>query len=417
MSVWLDAYRGLTAVLEPLAGPLLRLRARRGKEEPTRLDERLGRPTAVRPAGPLVWIHGVSVGESLSALPLIARLRRERPGLNVLVTSGTIAAARLLAKRLPPGVIHQYVPVDAPAAVDRFLDHWRPALMVLIESELWPNLIRGARERGVRLALVSARVTERTAANWARLPDAARELLSAFDLVAPQDDASAARLAAMGAASDLRVNLKLVGEPLPFDPGEFDRLSAAAGERAVIVAASTHPDEEATIARALAGPGRLLILVPRHPDRSAAIQKALAEIGRPVAVRSRGEALAPDVEIYLADTLGELGLFLRLAEVVVMGGSLTGGVGGHNPLEPARLGKPAVSGPDVANWASVYEMLAAADAVRLVAGPEDLAAAVEALLADPEAARALGWRAERAARRADDTLDRLWAALQPLLPA
>lgn len=417
MSPWLDAYRGLTAALEPLAGPMLRLRARRGKEDLARIDERLGRPTAVRPAGPLVWLHGVSVGESLSALPLIQRLRRERPDLTVLVTSGTVTAASLLARRLPPGVIHQYAPIDAPAAADRFLDHWRPDLMILVESELWPNLVRGARDRGVRLALVSARITEKTAAGWGRLPGAARALLSAFHLVAPQDDASAARLAVLGAPSDLRVNLKLVGEPLPHDPGEFDRLSAAVGERAVIVGASTHPGEELLLAHALAGPGRLLVLVPRHPDRSGAIQRELAGLGRTVAVRSRGEPLAPDVEIYLADTLGELGLFLRLAEVVVMGGSLTGGVGGHNPLEPARLGKPAVSGPDVANWASVYEMLAAADAVRLVAGADDLAAAVEALLADPEAARALGWRAERAARRADDTLDRLWTALRPLLPA
>lgn len=418
MSLALSAYRAATGLLQPLAPALLRRRAARGREDPARLGERLGQASVARPEGPLVWLHGVSVGESLSALPVVERLCRERPDAAILVTSGTTTSAALLARRLPDGVIHQYAPVDAPDAVAGFLDHWRPDLGVLLESELWPNLILAARDRGVPLALVSARITEQTARGWARLPGAARELLSAFALVAPQDEASAARLAALGAPSDLRVNLKLVGAPLPHDPGEFDRLSAAVGERAVILGASTHPGEEALLAEAVAGlGGALLVLVPRHPDRAPAVAAQLAGAGRSVALRSRGEPLAPDLDVYVADTLGELGLFIRLADLVVMGGSLTGGVGGHNPLEPARLGKATLSGPDVANWRSVYDDLAAADAVRMVAGPGDLAAALAGLLADPEAARALGWRAERAARRADDTLDRLWTALKPLLPA
>jgi 3-deoxy-D-manno-octulosonic-acid transferase len=194
MSLVLKAYSVVTGWLEPLAPRLLGARARRGKEDAARLNERLGRPSIPRPSGPLVWLHGVSVGESLSLLPVIARLRAERPETAILVTSGTVTSARILAERLPPDVIHQYAPVDGPLATARFLNHWRPSLGVLVESELWPNLIGAARARGVKLALISARITDKTAQGWGRMPGAAGALLSAFDLILPQDDASAARI-------------------------------------------------------------------------------------------------------------------------------------------------------------------------------------------------------------------------------
>ena len=210
----LKAYGAVTGWVEPLAPRLLTARARRGKEDVSRLNERLGRPSIPRPSGPLVWLHGVSVGESLSLLPVIERLRAERPDVAVLVTSGTVTSARILAERLPPGVIHQYAPVDGPLATARFLNHWRPSLGVLVESELWPNLIGAARERGVKLALISARITEKTAQGWGRMRGAARTLLSAFDLILPQDDASAARVEALGGKVQGRANLKLAGGPL-----------------------------------------------------------------------------------------------------------------------------------------------------------------------------------------------------------
>ena len=171
----LIAYRLATRALEPLAPRLLDARARRGKEDPVRVDERMGFTRAERPDGDLVWLHGVSVGESLSLLPLVERFVKTRPDLTVLVTSGTVTSARILAERLPAGVIHQYAPVDGPETVARFLDHWRPALAVFVESELWPNLLLEAHRRGVRLALVSARLTEKTVENWARFPASARD--------------------------------------------------------------------------------------------------------------------------------------------------------------------------------------------------------------------------------------------------
>jgi 3-deoxy-D-manno-octulosonic-acid transferase len=423
MSLALTAYRLLTRMLEPLAPRLLDARAKQGKEDPRRVDERLGVAGVERPPGDLVWLHGVSVGETLSLLPVVERFRKSRPDLTVLVTSGTVTSAELLAQRLPPGVIHQFAPVDAPGAVAAFLDHWRPALGVFVESELWPSLILAAKARGVPLALVSARITEKTAEGWARFPGAARTIVGAFDRILPQDIVSADRIQALGGRIDGLVNLKLSGGPLPHDARAFTALSAAIGDRPVVVAASTHEGEEIAIVRALDHlTERLcLILVPRHPERGGEIATALTRDGYRFALRSRGTAPNAETDIYVADTLGELGLFLRLADVVVMGGSFGSFLGrepwgGHNPLEPARLGKPAVAGPDAANWREVTEALTAAGGLAVVASPGDLPAVVAPLLNDPAAAKAMGERARRAAADAGAGLDRLWETLQPLLP-
>lgn len=424
MSPALALYRLITRLIEPLAPRLLDRRAVQGKEDPARVDERLGVAGVDRPGGDLVWLHGVSVGETLSLLPLVERFRRSRPDLTVLVTSGTVTSAELLARRLPPGVIHQYAPIDGPCAVAAFLDHWRPSLGVFVESELWPNLLTVAHARGVRLALVSARITEKTAEGWRRAPGMARRLLSVFDLILPQDQTSADRLTALGARTDGLVNLKLAGEPLPHDGAAFSRLSAAIGDTPVIVAASTHEGEEVALTRALdVLPMKgLLILVPRHPERGPAVAAALEQAGYRTGLRSRGDAPDDSGGAYVADTLGELGLFLRLADVVVMGGSFAPAlgldpVGGHNPLEPARLGKPAVTGPDASNWQAVAALLRDVGGLVVVQTPSDLPAVIAPLLADPAAAQAMGDRARRAAVDAGAGLDRLWEALTPLLPA
>jgi len=419
----LAAYRLLTRLLEPLAPRLLDARVKQGKEDAVRVDERLGVSRLARPDGDLVWLHGVSVGETLSLLPVVERFVKSRPDLTVIVTSGTVTSADLLARRLPPGVIHQFAPVDGPDAVAAFLDHWSPSLGVFVESELWPNLILGARARRIPLALVSARITEKTAQGWGRIPGSARKLLDAFALIMPQDETSADRLGALGARIDGQVNLKLSGGPLPHDTAAFTTLSAAIGDRPVIVAASTHEGEEIAIVRALERLAErlCLIIVPRHPARGPEIATTLTRDGYRFALRSRGAMPNSETDIYVADTLGELGLFLRLADVVVMGGSF-GSVlgrepwGGHNPLEPARLGKPAITGPDASNWQAVTADLFAAGGLAVVATPGDLPGVVLPLLSDPSAARAMGDRGRRAAAEAGAGLDRLWEALQPLLP-
>lgn len=415
----LAIYGAATALLEPLAPRVLAKRARAGKEVPDRLGERLGRSARPRPFGRLVWLHGVSVGESLSLLPLVEALLA-RPGLSVLVTSGTVTSAEIMARRLPAGAIHQFAPVDAPGAVRRFLDHWRPDAGLLVESELWPNLILAARARGVRLGLISARITEASAAGWARAPRSARALLGGFDLVLPQDAASADRLRRLGAQPGPHLNLKRAGAAPPVDAAELARLRSQLGGRPVVLAASTHPGEEPLIAeafRAAVGqrPDALLIVAPRHPDRGEDVAAVLAALDLPAARRSAGAAPAADARAYVADTLGEMGLLLRLAEVVVMGGSFVAGVGGHNPLEAARLGAAIVTGPHVANAAALYAEMAAEAAAIPAADAAALARHIEGLLAHPQIARRLGEAALDYAQRQNAALDEALPLIETLV--
>jgi len=418
----LRAYKAAMRVLSPIAPVILHARAAKGKEDPARLRERLGHAPMHRPEGPLVWLHGVSVGESLSLLPLIDRIRDERPELNILVSSGTVTSAALLAKRLPEGVIHQFAPVDTPGAVGRFLRHWRPSTGLFAESELWPNLLSTASARGVRLGLVSARITEKTARGWARRRAAATTLLGSFELILPQDEDSARRLAGLGAQTGPICNLKYVGAPLPFDDTQMAILRAAIGSRPVILAASTHPGEEMLVADAFAElsdttPPSLLIIVPRHPERGEAIAVALQAKGLNVSRRAAGQPISNRTEVYIADTLGEMGLFYRLATIAVVGGAFSPGIGGHNPLEPARLGVPIVSGPHAFNFRQVYDDLSRGVAGVLIAdGQKALVTSLKTLLAQPPIAISMVRRAATYADSQARAFETGWGLIRGLLP-
>lgn len=420
MSLGVAAYRALTAALEPLAPIVLGLRARKGKEDPGRLPERLGRASCDRPAGDIVWLHGASVGETLSLLPLVEALARARPDLRLLVTSGTVTAAQMMAKRLPAGVLHQYAPIDAPRAVGRFLAHWTPSLAIFVESELWPNLLLKTRKAGCKLALLGARLSEDSAKGWARAPRAARVLFSAFDLILAQDAQSWKRLRELGAKVAGELDLKQAAAPLPYDEAELEALKGELCGRPVVVAASTHPGEEEQVVKALLAlpePRPLLVLAPRHPARGRDLAEMLRAQGLKLSRRSMGERILGDTEVYLADTLGELGLFFRLAQVVLMGGGFGDGVGGHNPLEPARLGLPVVTGPDVANFRETYAGLLHAHAALMTPHQAALNAALADLLANPKRAAAMGERARAHAQSRHDAAKTALDALQPLLPA
>jgi 3-deoxy-D-manno-octulosonic-acid transferase len=415
----LAVYAMAPGLAEPFAPGLLRGRARRGKEDPARLNERLGRPAVARPNAPLVWIHGVSVGESLAHLPLVERFRADRPEVTVLVTSGTRTSAELLARRLPEGVIHQYAPVDAPAAARRFAAHWRPDLAIFVESELWPNLLFAARAGGARLALLSARLSGASMRAWDRLPGAAEAMLALFDLILPQDEATSGWIARHGGEVAGGLDLKRAAARLPVDEAALGELRAAVGDRKVTAAASTHPGEEALIAEAMRGlePAPLLVLAPRHPERGGEVAELLRQAGWTVARRSLGEPVTPQVEVYVADTLGELGLLYSLADVVVLGGSFVDGLAGHNPLEPARFARPVISGPHIANFADAYAELVEANGARVVNGGPALREAVKSLLDVPPLAHAMGERAAAVADQGRESFDRAWALLQPLVPA
>ena len=398
------SYRYASLLASPVIGAWLVYRRSRGKEDEARFGERLGRPSLPRPDGRLVWMHGASVGESLSLLPLVARLREALPDVRVLITSGTVTSAQLLRERLPAGVQHQFVPVDRPDAVRRFVQHWRPDLSVWVESELWPNLILETAARGTPMLLLNGRVSRRSATRWRRAPHLSRPLLAVFECVLAQTDADAERFRALGARNvTVQGNLKNDAPALPADDGRVAALRQAIDGRPCWAAASTHEGEEEVVAEAVSAlrrsfPDLLTILAPRHPERGDACADLIESHGLATARHSNGGTISPTTAVYLVDALGELGSVYRLADIAFVGGSLAPH-GGHNPLEPARLDCALVTGPHTENFAEAYAALEDAGAVRRVSDARTLADAVRALLVD-ESARAAGADAAHQAARA-----------------
>jgi 3-deoxy-D-manno-octulosonic-acid transferase len=320
----------------PLAPALIKRRLKQGKEDPARVDERRGMSQDVRPHGPLVWIHGASVGEVLAAAALIEKLRALN--IRILLTSGTVTSAAIVAKRFPADIIHQYVPYDSPRYVARFLDHWRPSLALFIESDLWPNLILSSAARRLPMVLINGRMSHRSFPRWRRVAATISALLGRFDVCLAQSQVDAERFAALGGRNVITTgNLKLDVPAPPADSAKLERLMSVTRGRPIIVAASTHPGEEDILLdahRTLAGffPSLLSVIVPRHPARGEAIARTVAASGLHVAQRSREEWPTATTDIYVADTMGEMGLFYRLAPIVFMGGSLVED-GGQNPIE------------------------------------------------------------------------------------
>lgn len=387
LALWLAA----TRVAGPLGPALLRRRLAAGKEDPARWQEKLGHASLPRPEGPVVWLHAVSVGEGLSVLPLLKALVAARGDVTVLLTCTTVTAATLLHGRVPDRVLLQFLPLDLAGPVARFLDHWRPDVAVMVESEFWPRLIHEAHARGIPLLLANARISDRSADRWARLGGLARAILGRFTVLAAPDAAMEARLVALGAdPARVRVTgaLKRGAERLPVDGTELARMRAAIGERPLWCAASTHPGEEALVAAAqviLAArvPGALCLLAPRHPARADDVEAVLAAAGLTVTRRSRGDL--PGGDVHLADTLGEMGLWFDLAPVTLVCGSLVEGIGGHNAYEPALHGSAILHGPHVGNFADLYARLGAGGGALQVSRAGDIADGVAALWADGSA--------------------------------
>jgi 3-deoxy-D-manno-octulosonic-acid transferase len=411
----LSLWRGFTAAASPFARLVLSQRAARGKEDRARLNERLGFASCPRPAGRLYWVHGASVGESLSALPLIEKLLAHG---RVLVTSGTVTSARMMATRLPKGAIHQFVPLDIPKAVTRFLDHWRPDAGLFVESDLWPNLVLTAAARRIRLVLVNARISEKSASGWSRAPNSGRALIEAFDMVLAQDEDIAARFRALGAKHIQVVgSLKADAPPLSCDPARLDAMKKEIGGRPLLIAAQTHPGEDETVLPAhdilrQRFPDLLTIIVPRHVERAADI--AMLAGPRKPARRSLGEAITPETQIYIADTMGELGLIYRLASFCFIGGTLVP-MGGHNPLEPALLHCAILCGPHRANAARAYEAILSAQGFGLVQSAGSIAREAAKLIENPAAALAAGQAASRGAATQAGAVKRTIAVLDELL--
>ena len=417
----LKSYRALTKLAVPFAPLMLAWRTRRGKEEPERRPERYGLPSASRPAGFLVWFHAASVGEVNAALPVIEAITAARPEIRVLLTTGTVTSAGLARGRLPKSALHQYVPLDNQAYVQRFLRHWRPDLVVLVESEIWPNLVLETDAHGIPLLLINGRMSTSSYRAWRRRPGMSRPIFSAFDLVLAQNDGLAERFAQLGAARAIGVgNLKADAPPPPIDVKEQRLVAAALSGRTMWLASSTHQGEDEIVAEAhrimrRTVPDLLTIIVPRHPERGATIADALRGAGLNVALRSERKLPDEATDIYVADTIGELGLFYALSPVAFVGGSLVPH-GGQNPVEPVKLGAAVLTGPNWKNFTDSYGALLKAGGAKEVADAASLARAALDLLSDAGARREMTKRAEAVIAAMSGALPRTLEALEPYLP-
>lgn len=417
--MWLPLYRMGTALCAPLIARRDRMRAVQKGVPFERLSERSGHPSAPRPDGHLVWVNAVSVGETLSALRMIDGLVED--GVHVVLTTTTATAAQAAAPKLPDGAIHQYAPLDTPGPVARFLSHWEPNLAVCVESDLWPRQILTARSRGIPLALVNARLSDGSLRMWSRAPRTARKILGAFDRIYAQTDrvgTALARLSGLPDRVEVTGDLKASAAPLSVDAVRLRVLRDQIGDRPVWGALSTHPGEETRAAQAHAAmpDGALLIMAPRHPDRGDAIARDLRARGLCVAQRSAGDPITAQTQVYLADTLGEMGLWFTLSDVAFIGASLFP-IGGHNPYEAIDFGTPVVVGPHRANFADAYRRMDRHGAVRLL--PDADAATLGDMIAQmmqPDANAAASAAMASFPKGAEDLPQQIAADLLDLIP-
>ncbi len=411
-------YVAISALLAPLAFRRVSKKLAAQDVPAQRIDERLGRATIPRPHGPLIWFHAASVGESLSVLTLITRLGTLHPDLSFLITSGTATSARLIAQRLPPRCVHQFAPLDTQAAMNRFLTHWHSDGAVFVESELWPQMLIRTKATGIPMVLLNARLSEKSVRTWHRLPATAAFLLRVFDRILTQNQTTADNLIALGAdPSRVAVgeNLKSTSAPLPVDTAALKDMQTHLGRRPAWVASSTHAGEEEIVLAAhktllISHPDLCLILVPRHPERADAVRALLEQADFRFTQRSAGDPLAPDTQVYLADTLGETGLWYRLCPLVFLGGSLLP-IGGHNPFEVAQANGAVISGPHVTNFAETFDALQDAGAAKIVTDAPELAQTVKKLLDAPGELDAMRTAATGFVTAQSDRLDAVAADL------
>lgn len=415
------AYRMLTRLARPAAPYILRFRERKGKEDPSRLGERLGQASIVRPDGTVVWVHAASVGETSAVLPLITQLATRQPELTILLTTGTVTSARFAADRLENSILHQYVPLDEPSFVAAFLDHWRPSIGVFTEQEVWPNLVLAAAARGIPLALVNARMSDRSFDRWQRRSALAAVLFSRFDIVLAQNEHLARRFEQVGAPHVIAVgNLKIDAPPPPVDSSTLAAFEQALAGSPRIVAASTHAGEELVVAEAHVAARRTIgglvtLIAPRHPERGAAVSDAMSALGLIVRRRSLGELPECGTDIYIVDTIGELGTLYAASPMAFVGGSLIAH-GGQNPIEAVHHGAAVLTGPNTHNFADAYRALFEAGGAMEVRTAGDLAAAVVDLLTHPGRAETMRDSATGALQMLSGALERTIARISPLLP-
>jgi len=420
--VTFGAYRLAMAGLALFSEPYLAWRARKGKEDPDRKNERFGRAGQPRPPGRIGWVHAASVGESVSALPLIKSLLENEIVDHLVVTTGTVTSAEIMAARLPPRAVHQYAPLDSTPFVAGFIDNWRPDFAIFVESEIWPNLYAALRNRQIPIAIVNGRMSAASFNRWRRHPEFIKSILTSTEICVAQTATYAQRYAQLGAPNVAALgNIKFDSPPLPASQGELTRLEALTHARTIWLAASTHPGEEDMIADVHFSlrdkyPGLLTILVPRHPERGEDVATLLEDRWLATARRSMGAEPNASVDVYIADTIGELGLFYRLCPFAFIGGSLVE-IGGHNPTEAANLDCAVLHGNHVQNFRDMFETFNEAGAAITVADAGQLYASVEQLITNPDQVRTMTQSGRKVLQLNLGALDRTMAALEPVFAA
>ncbi|WP_050602791.1 3-deoxy-D-manno-octulosonic acid transferase [Ruegeria sp. 6PALISEP08] len=405
-------YCGFTALAQPLAWRIVRNKLRAAEVPENRQKERLGHASLPRPSGRLIWFHAASVGESLSVLSLIKRLGVRLPDAEFLITSGTPTSAALIAKRLPPRTRHQYPPLDTAGPVRRFLDHWQPDAGVFVESEIWPQLIVESHQRNTPLALLNARLSDKSVAGWKKRPDTARFILSKFRLFLTQNDKTATNLIDIGAAPNRVLpgtNLKAMSDPLPVDQATLQDIQTQIANRPVWIASSTHAGEEEIVLAAHKTllerwPDLLLLLIPRHPERRSEVATLIQDAGMTASFRSKSEEIHESTQIYVADSLGETGTWYALCPIVFLGGSLKE-IGGHNPFEPAQAGAAVITGPGYFNFAETFAPLIASGGAVEVKTAADLSEIVANWLSDQNALQSAQQAAQSCVNTQSDALE------------
>lgn len=423
MNVLYQGYRFLTKHSERLFLMLLERRLKKGKELSERIREKEGVSKQDRPYGPLIWIHAASIGEAQSALILIDRLIAQTPDINILVTTGTVTSARVMESKLPENAIHQFYPLDHPEWVESFLENWSPDLILWLESELWPNMLHEIKKRQIPAALVNARISPRSLRFWKFARPLAKNILETFSLTLAQTETDALRLKSLGAKNvTVTDNLKYSARPLPFDQDELQILEQALKSQPLWVFASTHKGEEEMAARIHQIlkkhiPRLLTLIVPRHPERRDEIRKALNDSGLKMTFRGTRKNLPqPDDDLYIVDTLGELGLFYSLCPVACIGRSFSDdGGGGHNPLEAAQLGCAVLHGPNVQNLQQIYDEMDESGAALRLPHESALTGTLLDLLKNPEQIQSLQEKGRAYCGQKADVIKKVMAELAPLL--
>lgn len=389
--MFIGIYNTLVRTLYPLViRRYIEKRKKIGKEDVKRFNERVGRPTKPRPAGRLIWLHGASVGESISMLPLINRLLELYPDAHVMVTTGTTTSAEVMAKRLPERAFHQYLPIDNPVFAARFVRHWQPTIALWFKSEFWPAMLSTIKRRNIPLILINGRISNKSFKRWQQFDFVIKEILDCFTACLGQSEEDAYRLRVLGAKDAMCLgNLKYAGLPIPVDEDAKKEIQTKIGERPVWLVSSTHNDEETKIGRYLKEliakhPGLLTIIAPRHPNRGGEIRDTLRDrFQLKTALRSAGEKIMPETDVYIADTIGEMGIWYELCPIVFIGGSLIPH-GGQNFMEPSRCRDAVIVGPHMHNFTDAMNRAKRADGIIQVDETVELIDMVDQLLSNKE---------------------------------